>query len=53
LRFVAESAVNKKRVYRLLKENDLLVGKQDSPFGKAREQYTKAAPGAYQQLVGH
>jgi hypothetical protein len=43
LRFVRKILINQKRVYRLLKENDLLVKKNVSPSGKAGKQNPQAA----------
>ncbi len=52
LRFVAESAVNKKRVYRLLKENDLLVGNKTRLLAKRTSNTRKPRPERTNQWWG-
>ena len=53
LKFVAGLPVNRKRVYRLLKENDLLVKAATRLLAFACEQHAKATPGTSQSVVGH
>ena len=52
LRFVAGLAVNKKHVYRLLKENDLLVGKQTRLLAKRVSNTRKPRPNRANQWWG-